>query len=287
MNLADFHQVLDGPTGRGYPLNASQRQAVDHPNGPLWILAGPGTGKTEVLVTRTLKLVCVDGVPPGGVLVTTFTRKAAKSLEDRLSSYMISLVAADPSLSTIDISDLRIGTLHGLCNDLLQEFRHPDYQNVRLLDEVEQQLFTYRNADITDFSDRAFWNHFANAVPEWSVGAQRSPGKWKRSRTGIILFNRIVEDGVDLGVMRQQGTHWDRLADFYEQYRDELRNRYRCDYAHLQSRFLDFLGSPRGQVLLTGDERRPALQHVLVDEYQDTNPIQEEIYFALPNQQPH
>jgi len=208
-------------------------------------------------------------------------------MEDRLSSYMVSLVLADPSLSTIDISDLRIGTLHGLCNDLLQEFRHPDYQNVRLLDEVEQQLFTYRNADITDYSDRAFWNHFANAVPEWSVGAQRAPGKWKRSRAGIILFNRMVEDGVDLSIMRQQGRHWDYLADFYEQYRDELRNRYRCDYAHLQSRFLDFLGSPRGQVFLSGDERRPALQHILVDEYQDTNPIQEEIYFALAAQQAH
>lgn len=287
MNLTDFHHVLDGHTGRGYPLNPSQRQAVDHATGPLWILAGPGTGKTEVLVTRTLKLICVDGIPPGGILLTTFTRKAAKNLEDRLASYMVALVAADQSLATIDISDLRIGTLHGLCNDILQEYRSPDYQNVRLLDEVEQQLFTYRYADITDFSDRAFWDHFALSVPEWSPSAQHSPGKWKRARAAIALFNRIVEDGVDLALMRQQGPHWDRLADFYEQYRNELATRYRCDYAHLQYRFLGFLANGRGQIFLAGDDRRPTLQYVLVDEYQDTNPIQEEIYFALTGNAPH
>jgi DNA helicase-2/ATP-dependent DNA helicase PcrA len=287
MTLNDFHQLLDGPTGRGYPLNLSQRQAVDHATGALWILAGPGTGKTEVLVTRTLKLVCVDGVPPGGILLTTFTRKAAKNLEDRLASYMVSLVAADPALATVDISDLRIGTLHGLCNDILQDFRSPDYQNVRLLDDVEQQLFTYRYADITDYADRAFWNHFALAVPEWSTGAQHSPGKWKRARAAIILFNRIVEDGVDLAIMRQRGPQWHQLATFYEQYRDELKTRYRCDFAHLQDRFLGFLANGRGHIFLAGDERRPGLQHVLVDEYQDTNPIQEEIYFALAANAPH
>ncbi len=78
------------------------------------------------------------------------------------------------------------------------------------------------------------------------------------------------------------------LADFYQQYAQALRERYRCDFAHLQSRFLEFINSSAGTVFLRGDgQRRPPLQHVLVDEYQDTNPVQERIYLALAQLAPH
>jgi DNA helicase-2/ATP-dependent DNA helicase PcrA len=66
MNLADYHQTVHRFGGRGYPLNSRRRQAVDHSSGPLWIVVGPGTDRPEVLVTRALKLVCVDQGPPGG-----------------------------------------------------------------------------------------------------------------------------------------------------------------------------------------------------------------------------
>jgi DNA helicase II / ATP-dependent DNA helicase PcrA len=88
INLPAFHQTLDQT--RGYPLNPHQRQAVDFGTGPLWIIAGPGSGKSEVQVTRALKLVCVDGVMPRSILLTTFTRKAARNLEDRLAPNRIS-----------------------------------------------------------------------------------------------------------------------------------------------------------------------------------------------------
>jgi DNA helicase-2/ATP-dependent DNA helicase PcrA len=153
MDLATFHACLEQLGARGYPLNQRQRDAVDHGSGPLWIIAGPGSGKSEVLVTRTLKLLCVDPqVPPRSIFLTTFTTKAARNLEDRLSAYLLALQGADPSLRAVDLSDLRIGTLHSLCNDILQEYRYPAYQNVRLLDDVEQHLFAYRCADIAGYS---------------------------------------------------------------------------------------------------------------------------------------
>lgn len=288
MDLATFHGCLEQAGARGYPLNQTQRAAVDHGGEPLWIIAGPGTGKSEVLVTRTLKLVCVDGrVDPRSILLTTFTAKAARNLQDRLASYMLALQSADPSLKAVDLSDLRIGTLHSLCNDILQEYRYSGYQNVRLLDDIEQHLFVYRQADIAASQDTGFWAQFAYAVSGWQPGGSYAPNKWQRARAAVTLFNHIVEDLVDVGKMRQQGGHWETLAAFYEQYEQALTARHRCDFAHLQKRFLDFISAPAGAAFLSGDGRRPALSHVLVDEYQDTNPIQERIYLRLAGGAPH
>src|SRR5260370_6313458 len=288
MNLSDFHACLAQPSARGYDLNQKQKDAVDHGAGPLWLLAGPGSGKSEVLVTRALKLLCVDGVAPRSIFLTTFTTKAARNLEDRLASYLAALQETDPSLRSIDLADMRLGTLHSLCNDILQEYRYPAYQNVRLLDDVEQHLFAYRSASIADYQEIAFWTRFEHAVPEWSARQGYPPNKWKRVKAAVTLFNHIVEDCVDVHKMHAAGGHWAMLADFYQQYAQALRERYRCDFAHLQSRFLEFINSSAGTVFLRGDgQRRPPLQHVLVDEYQDTNPVQERIYLSLAQLAPH
>ncbi len=280
-----FHSIVD--TARGHSLNSEQKAAVDHGTGPLWLIAGPGSGKTEMLVTRALKLVVVDGEHPGGIFLTTFTKKAARNLEDRMAVYMASLEAADPSLAAVDLADMRIGTLHSLCNDILQEYRHGAYQNVRLMDDVEQSLFMYRRADIAKHDDLPFWTFFDYCVQRWSSTGGWAPGRWKRVKAAITLFNHLVEDVVDLKLMHAAGGHWATLAGFYEQYQGALAAHYRCDFAHVQRQFLEFLDTPAGGQFLGGDDRRPPLTHVLVDEYQDTNPIQERIYLRLASQAPH
>jgi DNA helicase-2/ATP-dependent DNA helicase PcrA len=182
---------------------------------------------------------------------------------------------------------MRIGTLHSLCNDILQEYRYPKYQNVRLLNDVEQHLFTYREALIAKHEDLAFWMQFAHAVPDWR-DKQYSPNKWKRVKASVTLFNHVVEDRVDVQEMLLAGGYWATLAKCYQQYAQALQDNYRCDFAHLQSCFLEFLTSPAGQRFLEGDgKNQPPLRHILVDEYQDTNPIQERIYLALANQKPY
>lgn len=287
IDLTTFHECLAQPTARGYDLDDKQKQAVEYDGSPLWLLAGPGSGKSEVLVTRTLKLLCVDGVKPRSILLTTFTTKAARNLEDRLATYLTALQTTDPSLQDVDLADIRIGTLHSLCNDILQEYRYPGYQNVRLLDQVEQDLFTYRYGEISDYQDLAFWTQFEYAVRDWR-NTNYSPNKWKRTKAAVTLFNHIVEDCVDIQQMSNAGGHWATLAELYQQYTQALQDNYRCDFAHLQARFLDFLNSQASQQFLEGDgQNQPPLLYVLVDEYQDTNLIQERIYLALAHQTPH
>ena len=101
---------------------------------------------------------------PESIFLATFTEEAARNWEDRIAQNRAAIVAAGPELANMGISKLRIGTLHGLCNDLLQEFRAPNYQNVRLMDEFEQSMFVYDQSSIVKtpnvVTDLALWSDF-------------------------------------------------------------------------------------------------------------------------------
>lgn len=274
----------------GHTLNDGQRRAIGHGVGPLWIIAGPGTGKTEVLVNRCLKLLCVDTASPLSIFMTTFTEKAATNLQDRLYDYLARLKERySPRLDSVDLADLHIGTLHGLCNEIMQTHRHLAYQNVRLLDEIEQSLFM-RDTRARALRDRAaMWSQLRYLVADRDPATGLAPNLWQVTKAAKVLFNRIVEDRVDVHRMRDAGGAWLEMAEEYADYVRALREQHRCDFAHLQHHFLEFLGSERGAMFLSGDAntQHPGIAHVLVDEYQDTNPVQEEIYLQLADAPPH
>ena len=271
----------------GFALDQAQKDAIGYGTGPLLIAAGPGTGKTEVLVARCLKFICCDGVDPGSIILTTFTEKAARNLEDRLSEALLSLSQQYPKLSDIDHSGLRIGTLHGLCNKILQEFRYTEYQNLRLLDELETALLINRLVErkIDNAAKAAIESQFGYI---FGRTPNHPKSRWDWSLALLTLFNRLIEDQIDLSKLQMAGGAWAALQQAYEIYEQELAGAYSCDFAHLLRHFLDFLGTGQGNVFIQGSgEVRPSLTHVLVDEYQDTNPIQESIYFSLCDTLPH
>jgi DNA helicase-2/ATP-dependent DNA helicase PcrA len=290
------------PPGSAKTLTANQESIIRHPDGPGWVLAGPGSGKTEVLTVIVLRLLYVEGDPvqsdrvrPEAIFVTTFTEKAARNLEDRILNYRARLVAADPTLAAVDVSKLRVGTLHGLANDLLQEFRAPNYQNVRLMDEFEQALFVREHMSLINArnppAEMAFWRNFPRLFKsqEWQPTWANPPSRWNSTKALVALLNRIVEDRASLAGLRGAGGQLARLADLYDEYVQRLQTNYRCDFSQLQGRFFEFLGTPLGRSFLHGDNTaaNPGIRWVLVDEYQDTNPIQEEIYFRLAARSPH
>ena len=280
-----------------------QVPVVSYGTGPLWVIAGPGSGKTEVLVLRCLKLLCVDLVPPKSVILTTFTEKAAKNIQDRIAIYKSYLDLADTNLRSIDVSQARVGTLHSLCNDIMQEYRYTGYQNYRLLDENDQSLFVYEQSNLASSSPvplathLTFWRTFSYMVSgfswvtrgRWSQTNTYLPHRWVRTNATVRLFNRIVEDRVNVNRMRTQGGVLSTLADEFVAYENSLETHLSCDFAHLQQKFLDFLGTPNGALFLDGDGSRElsGIQYVLVDEYQDTNPVQEQVYLQLARRSPH
>ena len=300
MNLQEMLDVIERKSGR--ELNEEQKDVITHGTGPLWVIAGPGSGKSEVLVLRCLKLACIDKVAPKSIILTTFTEKAAKNIQDRLAIYKSYLDQENLSLRAIDLFQVRVGTLHGLCNDIMQENRYVEYQNYRLLNDMDQWLFVYEHSNLASSQPSRslylpLWKHFHllaagyNRVTNrsWGRSSRNLPSRWARVNGAAQLFNRIVEDLVDVPQMQAEGGIWRTLADDYAAYQRELESKRSCDFAHLQLKFLNFLKSPNGIRFLQGDgsEDHPGIHHVLVDEYQDTNPIQEKIYLRLTQHSPH
>jgi len=280
----------------GYPLDPiEQVPVINQTSGPVWVIAGPGSGKTEVLVVRTIKLIFVDNINPKSIILTTFTEKAAKNLFDRIINYANEVFLRYPMLQTqIDIHSLRIGTLHSLCNDIMLEYKHPGYENFRLLDDIEQYLFIYEHSDLVRDNGTTYldiWNNFDYLVGGWDYITEsagwnnrtRAPNRWRRERAAVSLFNRIAEDMIDLTLLRNQGGAYSSLADSYDDYVRTLEIHKRCDFAHLQKKFIEFLDTGLGGLFVNGNNStvHPGVTHIMVDEYQDTNPIQEAIYLKL------
>lgn len=301
MTLNELINILLPPHQAKQPTQ-EQNNILRHQQGPGWVLAGPGSGKTEVLTWLVMRLLYVKSDPlqaervnPDSIFVTTFTNKAARNLEDRISHYRGKIITQRPDLAAIDISKLHIDTLHGLCNDILQEYRAPNYQNVRLMDELESSMFIYEQMSIIkdrdDATDRPFWTHFSNIFSsrEWQTNLPYLPSKWNATVALVKMFNRIVEDRVSISKMRNAGGQWKRLADLYEEYAQKLKIEHRCDFSHLQLEFLKFLQGPIGKEFRDsgGSVGTNGITWVLIDEYQDTNRIQEEIYLTLAHRKPY
>jgi ATP-dependent DNA helicase UvrD/PcrA len=102
-----------------YPnLDAAKHEIIAHHDGPLLVIAGPGSGKTFSLVLRTINLLLLERAKPSEIIVCTFTEKAAFELRDRISQ------TARKVGYTADLSELRVATIHSICNQILREFRH-------------------------------------------------------------------------------------------------------------------------------------------------------------------
>jgi len=298
VNLDQLLEIIGStPVRGGVAVSAAQQRILEPPTGPLWVIAGPGSGKTETLVLRCLRLLFVDRVNPKSIMLATFTEKAAREIQDRLGGYAswIANRGTPAEVAEIDATQVRVGTLHSLCNDIMQEYRYPRYQNVRLMDELEQLIFINERSELVTRRpgkvEQQLWTMFGGLLGGWESVAlgRRMQSRLFRAIAFRSLVNRIAEYRVDVDVLEHAGGIWLCLADGYEEYVYSLRRTGRSDFSQVQVLFRDFLGDPKGQLFVSGDGSRehPGIAHVLVDEYQDTNPIQEAIYLRLAQRPPN
>ncbi|MBK7691208.1 MAG: UvrD-helicase domain-containing protein [Bacteroidetes bacterium] len=102
---------------KGFVPNHNQREAILHTEGPLFLTAGPGSGKTRVILWRTVNLIVFHEVDPKDIFLATFTEKAAHQLKEGLRGLLGSVtnVTGQP----YDISGMSIGTVHSICQEIL------------------------------------------------------------------------------------------------------------------------------------------------------------------------
>ena len=245
-----------------YPeLNNSQRSVVGSLDGPLLVIAGPGSGKTYSIVLRALNILLNGKAQPSEIVLCTFTEKAAFEMRDRLAA------AARQVQYHGDLSELTISTIHGLCNRILTRHRHLTKlgHNYEVLDELTQLLFIFE--------------HFGEIIGP--LENDRFLTRWKTRWTAIegarAYFNKLTEELVDLQRLVASGDSFLRaVGTACQRYKQALSAANSVDFAHLQRLAYDLLCDPSTTNAVT-----PGVRYLLVDEYQDTNHIQEQLLMRL------
>lgn len=241
--------------------NDGQRQAIQTTEGPLLITAGPGTGKTFTLVQRTIYLIQEKGVRPEQILLATFTEKAAKELVTRITNEL----AAKNIIA--NINEMYIGTFHSLCLRIIKE--HLEYtrlkKNYRTLDDFDQQYIVFQN--ISQF--RAIQDVEA-LLPD--------SGAWKRAGEICNFVNNLSEELIDPDeLIQDDDVQIVALGKTLKLYQNILFENNYIDFSGIQTEAYWLLSNH--QEVLT--EIREKIKYIMIDEYQDTNFIQEQIVFLL------
>jgi len=238
-----------------------QKEAITHTTGPLLIIAGPGAGKTEVIVRRTANLVLNAGVNPHNILVTTFTNKATDELYDRLWKYL-----------DRDSQEITISTIHSFCQRLLSEHpeAHPWGKSFEVLADIDQYLFVYarlKDLGLSKFPKGWQGEFLSDVVGFLSLCTEELVN-------ADSLAERAEKDGAGLlglkGKNKEGAEEYIAVAEAYGKYLDLLYEEKLLDFAMLQKVCYEML-SNNAQVKSEVSKR---YQYILVDEYQDTNRLQ-------------
>ncbi|MFZ1614392.1 MAG: UvrD-helicase domain-containing protein, partial [Holophaga sp.] len=230
--MPDSHPLL-------HNLNAPQREAVQHVNGPLLILAGAGSGKTTVITRRVAWLIEEEGVKPSSILAMTFTNKAADEMRERVQR-----------LVSVPTEQLWVSTFHSFCTRILRREgeRTPVGRDFVIFDPSDQKALIKQVLVELKLPEKQFHpKKVLELISDW--------------KNRCLLPDEAREEALDA---------WTRKAlDAYELYQTGLKNHRACDFDDLLLHTERLFRDPVMQGVYA--ER---FKFLLVDEYQDTNRAQ-------------
>jgi len=281
----------------GFKPNDAQREAILHTEGPLYLPAGPGSGKTRVLLWRTLNLLAFHDVKPDEIFLSTFTEKAALQLREGLQALLGAVT--NRTGRPFDLSQMYVGTVHSLCQRLLTDRRFSSGRQrprpPHLLDELGQYFYLSRNRnwrallqaaglDADDKANEAVCSCFGHGYPS----------KHEAIAHCIAFFNRLSEECVEPSQALQRLQERDRrlteylkehdlqpeslelLIRLYAAYRERL-----ASAGRVRSTDLSLIQQEAYNAISAVPAAGSVFKHVIIDEYQDTNTIQERLFFKL------
>jgi len=244
------------PAAAAEGLNPQQLRAVRHQGGPLVILAGAGTGKTRTLVARLAELI-VGGVPPGRILLVTFSRRAADEMVRRAGA-----------LTDVGVArQIHAGTFHAIAHRLLRRYGAV----VGLADAWS----------VLDAGDTGELMGLVRAELAAAVGTGAPRRRFPRSATLASIYSRVVNAGTCLADVVATDFPWclddvEAIAAIFGAYTDRKRVAGLVDFDDLLLFWRAATEHPTLGPVLAG-----LYDHVLVDEYQDTNVVQADIVAGL------
>ena len=219
-------------------LNAPQRAAVLHADGPLVVFAGAGSGKTRVITYRIAHLIGERGVPPWRILAVTFTNKAAGEMRERLAH-----------LVPQGGRDVWVGTFHAICARILRKYA--DLAGVRkdftIYDDADQRAMINRVLSDLKLDDKRY-------DPKKVAG----------------LINRAKQEVISPEQMPSNDAYHEVVQRIYATYEDRMRAAGTLDFGDLLYRVV--VAAEQSKPLR--DELSTRFTNVMVDEFQDTNHVQ-------------
>lgn len=239
----DFSLLLDG-------LNDKQREAVAAPIGNYLVLAGAGSGKTRVLTHRIAWLIGVENVPESNILAVTFTNKAASEMRHRIESTLF-------QTSNHSMFGMWVGTFHSIANRLLRShYLDADLpQDFQIMDSEDQVRLLKRLLKLHNIDEK----HFPPKHVAWYINAQKDKGNRAKD----------IEHHNDLNEKK--------LVEIYQLYQEACDRAGLLDFAELLIRTYEML--KKKPLILQRYQQR--FQHILIDEFQDTNNIQYDLIRLL------
>ena len=274
---------------KGFNPNDRQREAILQTEGPLFLTAGPGSGKTRVILWRTVNLIVFHKVQPKDIFLATFTEKAAHQLKEGLRA-LLGIVTNETG-QPYDISGMSIGTVHSICQEILidRDRRFAD-GGIRgrapvLLDELSQYFKLYQKSFWIELLTVGGFHTGVDSEKEQTdaqefitsyLGTRKKYSRHEAVNCVIKLFNRFSEENLDPTKITSQDETIQRFLNMYKFYCDSHNKTERIqtvDFSLLQQKaYNKICAYPNSQ---------DVYKYIIVDEYQDTNSIQEQIYFAL------
>ena len=228
-------------------LNPAQRQAAEAISGPLLILAGPGSGKTRVITHRIAYLIKVCGVSPRHIMAVTFTNKAAREMEERLNR-----------LAKASVKELTLGTFHAICARILR-------QEGRAIG-ITPGFTIYGRDDQISLLKRA--------IQEVDLDPKQYPPAAILSAIGAAKSQMLTPGGY----AQHSSSYFEEVvARVYERYQQLLGQSNALDFDDLLMKAAELFSSQPGVL----DRYQQRYQHILVDEFQDTNLVQYQLIKLL------
>jgi len=250
--------------------NPKQLEAIATIDSPLLIIAGPGAGKTFTLVERIVYLIThKQDITPENLLVVTFTDKAAQELTTRISNRLNEIGIR------FNLNEMYLGTFHSICLRWLEEHREFTRlkRNFMMMDQFDQQFFIY--ARISDYT--------AIANIEQVIGSHEQ-SSWNKSQSLMKWINTVSEEALDAQTLvNAEDMAVKVLGECYALYQQQIETENALDFSTIQYEALKLLrGNP--EILAKLQEK---LKYLMVDEYQDTNTVQDLILTLITGDRPN
>ena len=243
-------------------IDPKKKEIIEHVDGPLLVIAGPGAGKTMAIVERVVNLISRHQVAPENILVSTFTEKVAAELVSRISDRM-----AEEGLK-VSLNEMYIGTMHSIFLRVLKDYAEFTRlkKNYKTFDDFDQKYAVYRN----------LYKRF-KPLPNLDLVAPEQ-SNWSKADSICRLVNKVREEAIDAEtLLAGHEPEIVALGEVYRAYQQILVEENAIDFSAIQSEMLSLIDA-NPQVL---KELQEKFKYLIIDEYQDTNTIQERILLKL------